>query len=58
MQREEAIKKMKTLYTKAQKARKEGKRGEAQAFRAGGQRLLRRIEKMPKPVEAKEAADE
>ena len=52
MKREDALKQMKTLKSKAKKARKDGVKAAAAAFRQGAKRLERKIRGMPKPVEA------
>ena len=52
MERNEIEKKMKDLKSRAKKARQEGNRDVAMAFRAGMRRLERRLRGMPKPAEA------
>ena len=50
--REALTKKAQGLKGKAKKARAEGKRGAAKAFKKGARKLARALKKMPKPKPA------
>ncbi|MEZ4273305.1 MAG: hypothetical protein R3C68_18260 [Myxococcota bacterium] len=50
MDREAMTKQMKTLYSKANVCRSEGKRAAARSFRAGARRIERKLKAMPKAV--------
>lgn len=54
--RESLVKKAQGLKGKAKKARADGNRAVAKAFKKGARKLTRKLEKMPKPAAKAEAA--
>ena len=52
-ERDALVKQAQLLKGKSKKARGEGKRDQAKAFRKGAQRLARKLKTMPKPAAAK-----